>query len=462
MFCTIFIRHPETIQLNPFQISELALFFLNQPLLESLISDPARRSSHVLFFTLQMLPRSTVTVLIILVNGSVFQACVSDNCVICTDTKAICKTNNASEPIPQDFSTSMDDLEITFKCTSDVPVRLTREMFARYLKLTKLVLSGDFSGISPDALNSHSMLRIFSLKQTKATSLPDKLFQNANLIELRLIGNDMLQIPLNAFSSIKNPQLERMYVSENRVSILLPCVNGSLQLPEEFRKFKKLKNLSFASTHFHGNQCTLVGEKFFDVGLELSLLDVSGTNLFSNNSTFLKPLKTLTTLWLNDLAPYKYCPARAKVLLANLPNSLKKLELNYWENHDELNQSCLLTNEILAGLASLTQLTNLTFVHSDRVFGLALLPDTIPEFPLLETLNMDFCHLSHIDEKALTKYQNLIVLSLNGNLLETKDYPVFSRPLTKVKQLSMQYSSIPSDKKVYILRVWNNVQLPKP
>lgn len=270
--------------------------------------------------------------------------CESDLCTVCSESTARCRTTSGQDLIPQDLRSTIRDLNVSHVATENTTAEITRKMFERYPDLQILRLHGNFHSIQEDALSNLKQLERLNIVRTNITVIPPNLLQNnIKIWSVKFNGNLIQHVPFDAIG--KDNNLTVLHFKGNRVPVTFPCTeitssenNSYVRLPDIVEDFKHLTNLSLTGLEINTTDCTSnkITANFLEpLSNTLTALDVSESDLQLYDSKIFSSLEELESLTLADVSPFRACPASANKSLENLPNSVKSLQLTYWENIDE-------------------------------------------------------------------------------------------------------------------------------
>ena len=330
-------------------------------------------------------------------------------CSECSIKSTLC-TTNITEPFPLTLDPKTEALYIFYKGREGFS--LTATMIAHYKSLTELTITGNLSFVEDRAFTS-SRIKSLTIHHSRIRHLPSSTFggfgTDSTLKILHLDNNPLLKlIPYNIFHSL--PLLEELDISYNSFPV---CDKPTIG--EEFRSLKSLQTLNLAGL---GQQdpvsCKSINKDFFKPLGHVQNLNLSETSFFKGKQTILLPLDKLVELTMNNVSPYKACPALVNELFRNLPDSIQLIYAQYWRIHTILPSNCTISRETLRGLASKKYLRVLDFESGGGIFGSKLRSDTFLDMPQLKQLQLGWCRIAEIEEGALNGLR-IEELWLKGN-----------------------------------------------
>ena len=165
----------------------------------------------------------------------------------------------------------------------------------------------------------------------------------------------------NLLQNLKN--LRMLDLAQNPIEDI--CSQS--QLNEEFRELKSLDYLTLNGLG-DSDKCRNLTDKFFAPVSHITQLELSENGFFSGSLQILKVFQNLTTLYVENVEPFRSCPALAAKMFSSLPPSLSWLLLQNWQSWLPLNKSCLLTGKNLDALKQSPNLKHIDFTFSEKGF----------------------------------------------------------------------------------------------
>ena len=203
-----------------------------------------------------------------------------------------------------------------------------------------------------------------------------------------------------------------------------------------------MKSLDYLTLNGLGDsdKCRNLTDKFFAPVSHITQLELSESGFFSGSLQILKVFQNLTTLYVENVEPFRSCPALAAEMFSSLPPSLSWLLLRNWQSSLPLNKSCMLTGENLAALKQSPNLKHIDFTFSEKVFGNVLNAQTLASFAKLERLDFVDTGFAEIEYGALNEARQLWFLDLTGNRIGPRQFEAItdgSEPLRKLTTLKL-------------------------
>ncbi|XP_067943406.1 toll-like receptor 13 [Watersipora subatra] len=193
----------------------------------------------------------------------------------------------------------------------------------------------------------------------------------------------------------------------------------SATIAPEFVNLTKLKEVRLSG---YGQSCGIgacrnITRDHFKPIHHIEVLDLSESLVFFGDQRLLKSFSNLRNLAINNISPFKECPALAETLFSHMPAKLSNLTFRNWATNRYVNESCIFTDKVLTGLKNLTRLSLFDCRYGDKLFGNTLQPSIFTGFPRLTTVYLHWCGLSLIASGAFNEALHLSGLGLTGNLL---------------------------------------------
>ena len=354
--------------------------------------------------------------------------CRIKQCVMCQKT-AICTTSNSSEVVPTELLPSTQYLTLTY---TGKDVELQPGMLHHLLHLKNFTISGNISSIASNTFQLQDNLKWLTVTKTKLKSLPRQLFNERHKLEnLNLPHNQLEKIPIAIFPNI--PNIEQLDFSYNN----LEC-GENVTIQPDLQLLHKLRIMKLAGFGRDVEQCRNIKQAYLRPLENITHIDLSDSLLFHGDQSILKPLTSLQGLTLNNVSPYKYCPAKVKTLFRNLPSKLDTLVLRGWASTQPANESCFLKEDTLAGLKSLSKLNSIDFHYSDKIFGNSLSPQVFDGFKHAKLIFLNWCGIASVNIGTFNAAPGMADLGLGGNLLGPRVLQLYTENQTsKLKTLNL-------------------------
>lgn len=358
--------------------------------------------------------------------------CNISGCSVCTNHNAVCNTDSADQPVPQEIPKWTWNMILSYN--GKTSIHLKQEMFNKFTHLENLTVSGNILSISPMAFSGLARLERLTITRTKIDSMPfDSFFDGAWLRFLVLTHNRFTEIPYRLFGKIK--KLIHLDLSYNPLQI---CDGKSQTIGAEFSHLPNLFKVILAGVG--DERCKTLPANFFAPMNQIRELDLSQSKLLIGSPKILLPLVHLSALFLDNLEPYKTCPAKIHTVFEHLPHSLTSLYARCWTSEFPLNRTCMLNKMTLAALKK-TKISWIDFQDSDLIIGEVLKKDTFGELSSLRTLKLDGTRISSIERGALQNLTKLVTLSANGNQLGPRRFWLCDR-VNMSRLLSLSLNNI--------------------
>ncbi|XP_067937204.1 toll-like receptor 3 [Watersipora subatra] len=360
-------------------------------------------------------------------------------CSECT-TIAYCKTNTSSQIIPQKLLTSILELNILYKGNENAG--LNPASFDRYVNLRSITISGaKITFIEEKTFSSLKSLVWLAIYKTSITELPNEVLpMSSKIVSLVLENNLLTNIPSFLFPNL--PSLTRLDVGFNHI-IHKNCTT----IGEDFKQLSNL-NTVILSNMTIPNECkTEVPDDFFlPLQRTVTHLNLTMSNIYNGSQAIFKNFTKLEVLDISIAKRFTSCPADAKELFLNLPQTLKRLVFRRWRTNRIINGSCTVTNETLKGLRESPNLATIDTMFSDFMFGDTLNNSVFVGFQNLKYLNIGYSRFARIEHDAFHQCLNLTTLHLDGNSLGSRPFKLFQNlSQSNLRYLSMRECYVYSD-----------------
>lgn len=361
--------------------------------------------------------------------------CNITSCSICTEHRAVCATTSSSEPIPQNLLSSTRHLRVEY---NGQPVKLVEEMFANYPELYDIQLSGNILSIASETFQ-HTRLSSLEIKNTRISQLQLLLMKEprSQLRYLSLSKNRLVEFPFDLFVRAKH--LINLDLSYNPINICEGGINSTIG--EGFRKLPSLQTLNLAG--LGNSKCENIGPHFFDPLWQVTTLNLSESQLLQGDQTILSKLPRLQNLMINNIEPFRSCPAKANKLLHNLPINLRQLHANGWRSSEVTTRECELNETSFEGLDN-HEVSGLYFASGDHFIGDTLRASTFKASRgHLDELDLGWTRIAYIEDGALAIMKRLSYLSLEGNQLGSGRFNLYpANTISNLKSLKLNYIGI--------------------
>ncbi|XP_067937206.1 toll-like receptor 13 [Watersipora subatra] len=360
-------------------------------------------------------------------------------CSECT-TIAYCKTNTSSQIIPQKLLTSILELNILYKGNENAG--LNTASFDRYVNLRSITISGaKITFIEEKTFSSLKSLVWLAIYKTSITQLPNELLpMSSKIVSLVLENNLLTNIPSFLFPNL--PSLTKLDVGFNHI-IHKNCTT----IGEDFKHLSNL-NTVILSNMTIPNECkTEVPDDFFlPLQRTVTHLNLTISNIYHGSQAIFKNFTKLEVLDISIAERFTSCPADAKELFLNLPQTLKRLVFRRWRTNRIINGNCTVTNETLKGLRESPNLATIDTMFSDFMFGDTLNNSVFVGFQNLKYLNIGYSRSARIEHDAFHGCLNLTTLHLDGNSLGSRPFKLFQNlSQSNLRYLSMRECYVYSD-----------------
>ena len=289
-----------------------------------------------------------------------------------------CKTYEG-EPFPLNLDPKAEEISIAYEGHQNFQLRAA--MVARYKFLRKLLISGNINSIEELTFATAYHLKSLTISYSQLQHFHFSAFgYNSSLQELHLIHNmNMTKLPVNVFHSLTQLSILDLKYSHH----IELCENSNKSIAKEFYMLKNLKVLKLNGVGMH---CENIAPSFFKPLENITSLDLGQSYLFKADQRILRPLSSLSELYMFNVIPYRDCPN----LFGNLSKNLQKLNIESWRSYTPLSDNCTMTKKILHGLTQLEHLSFLSFKYSDLIFGPVLRKSTFTGLSKLTTLNLQW------------------------------------------------------------------------
>ena len=392
---------------------------------------------------MQLILRVCWTILFILQSNHLAEAQICfeelELCSHCNNTFAHCYTGSSDIIIPGNLSRDTRELVVQY---NGPPMKLTASMFQRYANLEYLTLAGNITSLSTNNFAELKYLKRLTLTNTAIAKLPLDLFhRNSTLSSLELNNNQLTRIPLESFRQLNH--LEHLSLAYNPI-----WHPNCLTLGDSFKYLKNLSSLNLANMTVNRSCDKDVPYNFFEALQEnVVTLNLTKTNVFNGDQRIFRNFSKLVSLDITLAEGFEKCPGAAEGLFWNLTHSLEKLVLRHLSaSVIDPNWGCVLTASNIEGLKALPNLVELDMKYGDLMFGFELTADIFDGFDALESLNLEWCRFSNIEDRVFKGVPRLEWLSVRGNPIGNRPFTISTDRLScKLRYLNLAQSSLFAD-----------------
>ncbi|CAL1277985.1 unnamed protein product, partial [Larinioides sclopetarius] len=305
----------------------------------------------------------------------------------------------------------------------------------------------------PIAIGKLTKLKILHINDGKLTGVDTELQNMADLLELKLINNNISQISLEAFSNSSN--LSSIHLSQNKLIFLYPGIfDGCRNLKKIFLRKNFLKSIdglfnlpAIKEIHLEVNKLETIDNAFQrDINLEYLHLSTNplkriSSSAFNANVKHLRAL-TLRNCELKFLPPSIFrCLTKLKFLdLSN--NLIESLPVEIFHGLYMLLQVNLNENRI----SYLGEVFRHNY-HLQKVFlsnnNLQTLQNLFPRLQYLHTVDLKYNNLTVITETDFSTCISVRTLQLSNNSIYRIDSNAFLN-MVELKNLSIAFNKLTS------------------